>query len=157
MVPNCGRKGDLIINGHPIDQGLGDHTQFPGDAPSAEGGSIVVVLATNAPLSSRQLLRIAKRAVIGIGRTGSIVSHGSGDFVIAFSTARPTHHERASLVVQRTQLWESQLTPLFGAAVESTEEAILNALCMATTMTGRDKHTAEALPMDRIMQIVARS
>ena len=150
VVPNCGRKGDLIINGTPITQVLGQSASNSQTLLSPEGGSIVVIIATNAPLSSRQLSRLAHRAVIGIGRTGSVVSHGSGDFVIAFSTA---HHERqdtSSLLINRTQLKEKLLTPLFGAVVETTEEAILNALFMATTLTGRDNHVGEALPIDGI-------
>ena len=89
VVPNCGRKGDLIINGTQINQMLTQPSSDSRTLHSPEGGSIVVIIATNAPLSSRQLVRLAHRAVIGIGRTGSVVSHGRGDFVIAFSTA---HH-----------------------------------------------------------------
>ncbi len=152
VVPNCGRKGDLVLNGTPITKILKESpTSSPDQAPS-EGGSIVVIIATNAPLSSRQLSRIARRAVIGIGRTGSVVSHGSGDFVIAFSTAYRENQETTSLTVERTQLQERWLTSYFGAVAEVTEEAIVNALSMATTMTGRDNHTANALPIGEIAQ-----
>jgi D-aminopeptidase len=153
VVPNCGRKGDLVLGGIPINQLLEmNHPNPDTSSLTSEGGSIVVIFATDAPLTSRQLARIARRAVIGIGRTGSVVSHGSGDFVIAFSTAhRRSPYERHSMV-QREQLKDAQLTPLFAVAIEATEEAILNALCMATNMTGRDDHTAEALPIDRIAQ-----
>jgi D-aminopeptidase len=150
VVPNCGRKGSLILDGTPITQLLNQPPHDTQDPVTSEGGSIVIVLAINAPLSSRQLIRIARRAVIGIGRTGSVVSHGSGDFVIAFSTAYKERQEAQSPVVNRTQLRDRLLTPFFGAVVEATEEAILNALFMAQTLTGRDNHVGEALPVDKI-------
>ncbi len=151
VVPNCGRKGDLIIKGIPITQILDELQQpSPTSLLTSEGGSIIVILATNAPLTSRQLTRIARRAVIGIGRTGSVVSHGSGDFVIAFSTAYRDQTNKQDLVVRRTQLLDRRLTPFFGAAIEVTEEAILNALCMATRMIGRDNNIAEPLPLEKI-------
>ncbi len=148
VVPNCGRQGDLIVDGVRFTNLQKEETNP--DRGSVEGGSIIVVVATDAPLSSRQLQRLARRAVIGIGRTGSVVSHGSGDFVIAFSTASQEEQTTESLVVNRTQLKESLLTPFFGAVVETTEEAILNALFMATTLTGRDNHIGEALPMHEL-------
>jgi D-aminopeptidase len=153
VVPNFGRQGDLILNGVPSGRIF---PPFPQTAPQhptqSEGGSIVVVLGTNAPLTSRQLSRLARRAVIGIGRTGSVVSHGSGDFVLAFSTAFQDSERRDELVVQRTHLREKKLTAFFGAVVEVTEEAILNALTMATPMVGRDDHKADALPLEGIAQ-----
>ncbi|MFX0079161.1 MAG: P1 family peptidase [Candidatus Hermodarchaeota archaeon] len=154
VVPNCGRKGGLTIKGVPINQIL-DESQQPTTTPlpTSEGGSIIVILATNAPLTSRQLARIARRAVIGIGRTGSVVSHGSGDFVIAFSTAYRDQTSKQDLVVRRAQLLDRKLTPFFGAAIEVTEEAILNALCMATRMVGRDNHVAESLPLESIQKL----
>jgi D-aminopeptidase len=153
VVPNCGRKGDLILNGTPITKLLRDSHNSTLDQAPSEGGSIVVVIATNAPLSSRQLTRLARRAVIGIGRTGSVVSHGSGDFVIAFSTAYREPQNSPALTTKRTQLQDRWLTPYFGAVVEATEEAIVNALFTASTMTGRDNHTAKALPVDEIFQM----
>jgi len=156
VVPNCGRHGDLIMAGIPIGRLLtspsGKHS--PTITPS-QGGSIIVVLATDAPLSSRQLERVARRAVIGIGRTGSVVSHGSGDFVITFSTAHREKRFNRAPIVKREQLQDRRLTPLFAAAVEATEEAILNALCMATTMTGRDGRVAEALPLEEVRRLLA--
>lgn len=154
VTPNFGRRGSLIMGGVPIGQLLGDADTVPAAATSMHlgGGSIVVVLATNAPLTSRQLARIARRAVIGIGRTGSIVSHGSGDFVIAFSNAHSEHRSSSDLTIQREQLRDHRLTPIFSAAIEVTEEAILNGLCMATSMVGRDNHVAKALPLDDVRQ-----
>ncbi|MFW9934868.1 MAG: P1 family peptidase, partial [Candidatus Thorarchaeota archaeon] len=150
VVPNCGRKGELILNGSPITKLLKQASSASSDHPRVEGGSIVVIIATNAPLSSRQLGRIARRAVIGIGRTGSVVSHGSGDFVIAFSTAHREPEETSLVTIERTQLHESVLTAYFGAVVEVTEEAIVNALFMATNMKGRDNHIGESLPIEEL-------
>ena len=150
-IPNCGRKGDLILNGSPITKLLGQTSNPVNDSPRIEGGSIVVIIATNAPLSSRQLGRLARRAVIGIGRTGSVVSHGSGDFVIAFSTAYRELVNTSDVTFKRTQLRDGLLTAYFGAVVEATEEAIVNALCMATHMRGRDNHVGEPLPIDELL------
>jgi D-aminopeptidase len=111
-------------------------------------GSIMIVLATDAPLSDRQLLRVAKRCGIGLGRTGSHFSNGSGDIVIAFSTAHKTPHFTKKETEIRTQLREDQpiMNELFTAAAEATEEAILNSLSQAETTIGRNGHTVEAFP-----------
>ncbi|MFB1081665.1 P1 family peptidase [Jeotgalibacillus sp. JSM ZJ347] len=108
-------------------------------------GSIMIVLATDAPLSDRQLQRVAKRCGIGLGRTGSYFSHGSGDIVIAFSTAHKIPHESASAVETRKQLREDHpvMNQLFTAAAEATEEAILNSLCQGETTRGRDGRVVE--------------
>lgn len=153
VLPNCGRRGDLILNGYPISKVLGEQVESdPHPYTHAENGSIIVIIGTDAPLTSRQLLRIARRGVIGIGRTGSVVSHGSGDFVIAFSTAKHKPSRDQALVLQREQLQDRNLTPLFRATIEVTEEAIINALTMATPMVGRDGHEAEVLPLDKIIE-----
>jgi D-aminopeptidase len=150
VVPNCGRKGDLILNGTPVTKLLNLPSISSPEPPHVEGGSIVTTIATNAPLSSRQLSRMARRAVVGIGRTGSVVSHGSGDFVIAFSTANREQEKNESIVFNRTQIKEKMLNPYFSAVVETTEEAILNALFMATTQIGRDNHIGKALPVNEL-------
>jgi len=155
VVPNFGQRGNLIMGGLPVGQYL-EGTRPSSSAAIMEKGSIVTVLATDAPLTSRQLGRVARRAVIGIGRTGSVVSHGSGDFVIAFSTAYRDRRKAEELTVQREQLRDEHMTPLFGAVVEATEEAILNALCMATDMEGRDGHVAEALPLDEVARFFGK-
>ncbi|MFX1562660.1 MAG: P1 family peptidase [Promethearchaeota archaeon] len=156
VTPNFGRRGSLIMGGVPVGQLLEKAELMSAEASSShlDGGSIVVVLATNAPLSSRQLGRIARRAVIGIGHTGSFVSHGSGDFVIAFSNAHHEFRSSSDSVIHREQLRDHLLTPFFSAAVEVTEEAILNGLCMATSMTGRDDHFVEALPLEEVHQLL---
>ena len=109
-------------------------------------GSIIIVLATDAPLSSRQLQRVIKRCGIGLGSTGSHYSHGSGDIVIGFTTAHKIPHSTKAFIETRTQLREDHVVMnlLFTAAAEATEEAIINSLSQATTTTGRDKHTVNS-------------
>ncbi|MDZ5710766.1 P1 family peptidase [Jeotgalibacillus haloalkalitolerans] len=113
-------------------------------------GSIMIVLATDAPLSDRQLQRVAKRCGIGLGRTGSHFSHGSGDIVIAFSTAYKIPHESESVMESRKQLREDHpvMNHLFQAAAEATEEAILNSLSQAITTKGRDGRVVEHYPLN---------
>jgi D-aminopeptidase len=154
VTPNFGRRGSLIMGGIPIGHLLEDDDNVTVEANSTHlgGGSIIVILATNAPLSSRQLSRIARRAVIGIGRTGSIISHGSGDFVIAFSNAYREKRSLSDSIIQREQFRDQLLTPFFSAAIEVTEEAVLNGLCMATSMVGRDDNFVEALPLEEVYQ-----
>lgn len=121
-----------------------------------EDGSCMIVVATDAPLSDRNLERLARRAVLGLGRTGGFMSNGSGDFVIAFSTAY-TISEGSDEAVQPTELLRnSAMSPLFLAVVESTEEAIYNSLVAAESMTGRDGNSAEALPHERLLEILDR-
>ncbi|MET3698254.1 D-aminopeptidase [Bacillus oleivorans] len=113
-------------------------------------GSIMMVLATNAPLSDRQLKRLAKRCGIGLGRTGSHYSHGSGDIVIAFSTANKTNHFSSHVTENHRQLRDDHpiLNQLFMGAAEATEEAILNSLSQAETTTGRKGHIAYQYPFE---------
>lgn len=157
VVPNCGRQGDLVIAGKPVGRLLEAQSRTTRSPPPKipEGGSIIVILATDAPLSSRQLARVARRAVIGIGRTGSVVSHGSGDFVIAFSNTHRESRATKAITITRKQVLDSRLTPFFSGVIEATEESIVNALCMATSMDGRDNHVAEALPLDKVTQLFA--
>src|SRR5919108_1539314 len=99
-------------------------------------GSIIVIIATDAPLDSRQLTRLAKRAALGLARTGSTARHGSGDFMLAFSTGNTIPHYPSERTFTMTHLADTHLNPLIAATVEATEEAILNALMMATSVTG---------------------
>ncbi|GAB4576155.1 MAG: P1 family peptidase [Anaerolineae bacterium] len=145
---NFGRREHLTIMGRPMGQTLKD-TLRPSTEPGP--GSIMIVLATDAPLTSRQLERLARRASYGLARTGSVGAHGSGDFVIAFTTAVRRAHQPNSLWTlpplipdEATRLIDG----LFLAVIESVEEAILNALLMAETMIGRDNHVLHALPVD---------
>lgn len=145
---NFGASRDLMIAGFPIGRQLS-----PPKTPAAQGpGSVMVVLATDAPLSARQLSRLCVRAAGGLARTGAMLTGGSGDFVIAFSTAyRVPHRAPAPTVMQPVLLNEARvLDGLFRAVIEAVEEAVLNSLAAAQTMTGRDGHTAYALPLDQV-------
>jgi D-aminopeptidase len=124
----------------------------------AEGGSCVIVVATDAPVDARQLRRIASRALLGLAATGSSMNHGSGDYVIAFSTAPSVRvaHTMDNRVEQRTLLRDEALSPLFQATREATEEAIINSLLRATTVTGFQGHTCEAIPIERLIDICRR-
>lgn len=119
-------------------------------------GSIMIVVATDAPLDARNLERLAKRAFMAIARTGGFASNGSGDYVIAFSTAPEVRIDtRAGTATNQIALLKnSEMTPLFLAAVEATEEAILNSLFQAQTMTGPNGRTIEALPLDKMLEIL---
>jgi D-aminopeptidase len=146
--------GILTIDGAPVGRALGryeysDETRLPdGD------GSCMIVLATDAPLSSRNLDRLGRRAVLGLGRVGSFMSNGSGDFVIAFSTANLVPHAPVARTRTVEELNDDALSPLFLAAVESVEEAIYNSLLKATTVTGYKGRTVEAIPIDRLREIL---
>jgi D-aminopeptidase len=119
-----------------------------------EGGSIIVVLATDAPLIPLQCQRLARRATTGLAWVGGIGSNGSGDLFIAFSTAN--HIGVNEQIANVRMLAPAAMINLFRAAAETTEEAILNALCMAETMTGKDGHTVYAVPLDRFQEVMRR-
>ena len=146
--------GVLTIDGAPVGRELGRYDFKPGDG--AGGGSCMIVVATDAPLSARDLKRLAARAVFGLARTGSSYSHGSGDFAIAFSTA-PEARVRFGETVPRARLLlpGDAVSPLFEAALEATEEAVYNSMLKATTVTGNGE-TAEAIPIDRVVEILKR-
>lgn len=171
---NHGRREELMIAGVPVgrlyDQPNRDgalHGHAPRadrieQPPVADGallsgqgeGSIIIIIATDAPLDSRQLTRLAKRAVLGVARTGSTVRHGSGDFMLAFSTGNTIPHSPGERTFTLTHLADTHLNPLLAATVEATEEAVLNALTMATTVVGRDDRRFEAISLDRLQAIV---
>jgi len=119
-------------------------------------GSCMIVVATDAPLDSRNLKRLAKRALLGIVRTGGYYSNASGDYAIAFSTADGMRisHRPQSRTIKTETLRNSQMSPLFLAAAEASEEAILNSMFKAHTMTGMDDHKIEALPLDKVKEIM---
>lgn len=153
VLTNFGDPADLTILGYPV----GRHVRPPADAqesPSGKpDGSIIIVIATDAPLDARQLGRLAKRGSFGLARTGSIAHHGSGDIALAFSTA---DHTRSGSIVERPSLVDEHLLSLlFRGVVESTEEAILNSLTMAQTTTGRLGRTVQALPLDMVVKLLA--
>jgi D-aminopeptidase len=114
----------------------------------------MIVVATDAPLSSRNLERIAKRAVLGLARTGSFMSNGSGDFVIAFSTRNPVPYGGKARERRQTVVADDAMSPLFLATVEAVEEAVLNSLLRATTVTGYRGETAEAIPIEPLREML---
>lgn len=153
VLSNFGRREDLVINGVPVGLELRDYMR---SKQPQSGGSIVMIIATDAPLTSRQLLRLAKRATHGLARTGSYSSHGSGDFVVAFTTANKIPHYPEERVVEEEFLHETQLSPLFKAVVEAVEEAIVNSLLRAVTVVGRDNHVRYAIPIDKLVDIMVK-
>lgn len=145
--------GDLIINGAPVGREL-VKTFSEGEAEGRkEDGSCMIVVATDAPLSPHNLQRLAKRAVLGLGRTGSYMSNGSGDYVIAFSTAYRVPYRSEVLNPPVALVSNDHTSILFQAVVEATEEAIVNSLLKATTLTGRAGHTGSAIPVDKLREI----
>lgn len=120
-------------------------------------GSIMIIVATDAPITSRNLERLAKRAFLGVARVGGFASNGSGDYVISFSTNKDVRiHQDEESSYKITKLKNDSMTPLFLAAVEATEEAILNSLFMAESITGWNGHTQEALPVDEVIEILKK-
>jgi D-aminopeptidase len=155
---NYGLRDALRIDGVPVGREIGPEivpAHYSGAArQQQEGGSIIVVLATDAPLLPIQCQRLARRATTGLAWVGGIGSNGSGDIFIAFSTANNIGPNENISNVQ--MLAPAAMTSLFRAAAEATEEAILNALCMAETMTGKDGRTVYALPLDRLERVMRR-
>lgn len=149
--------GVLQIDGAPVGEELGKFS-FSNQLLNNVDGSCMMVVATNAPLDARNLQRLAKRAFMGLAKTGGIASNGSGDYVIAFSTAdsiRVPHNYKQPL--ERVSLLHNdELSPLFMASIEATEEAIINSLLTATFTTGYKGHAVEALPMDKVLPILRK-
>jgi D-aminopeptidase len=152
--------GIMRINGAPVGRELGTYSfreqVLSDDDGDKEDGSIMIVVATDAPLTARSLDRLGLRAIMGLARTGSFASNGSGDYVIAFSSNPDVRKPRTSSEpVANNVLVNSSMSPLFAAAAEATEEAIYNAIFKATTITS-DRGTLEAVPLDRIMEILEK-
>ena len=141
--------GVLRVDGLHVDEAMGRAPYGTGD------GSCMIVLATDAPLSPRNLERMASRAVMGLARTGSFMSNGSGDFVIAFSTRNAVPFDEVYTTRSEELLYNNFTSPLFLATVEAVEEAVLNSLLKATTVTGHMGHTREALPIEPLREMVA--
>jgi len=149
--------GVLQIDGVPVGEILGEFS-FSDQLLNNVDGSCMIIVATDAPLDHRNLLRLAKRAMLGLGKTGGIASNGSGDYVIAFSTAQElrvpfTGNEK---IINTPLLQNDQTSPLFMAAIEATEEAIINSLFAAKTTTGRNAHQVEGLPLDKVIPILKK-
>jgi D-aminopeptidase len=153
---NYGTRDNLTIAGVPVGREIAGAERIRGNQPAADrDGSIIVVVATDAPLLPHQLERVARRVPMGIARLGGVASNGSGDIFLAFSTANPGA-AAASGVTPLTWLPNSDLSPFFQATVEATEEAIVNALVAAETMTGINGNTVPALPIDQLRAVLAK-
>ncbi len=148
--------GALQMVGVPVGRALGQYSLRGGGAGQRTDGSIVIVVATDAPLSERNLARLARRALGGLARTGAALSNESGDYVIAFSSHKEVRRtpERRRAAWRPLDLPNVLVSPLFQAAIEATEEAIYNSLLRATTMTGYRGRCVEALPVDRVVAIL---
>ena len=155
--------GVLQVLGAPVGRELGKYSFKDAVSRERGDGSVMIVVATDAPISDRNLERLAARAIMGLARTGSSASNGSGDFVIAFSTAKEVRRGPANLVrsdstrrlMTTAELPNDDMSALFEGVVEATEEAIYNSLFMATSVTQRGR-TVEAIPLDRVREILAR-
>lgn len=147
--------GVLQIAGVNIGKEMGKFS-YSGQLQKNEDGSCMIVVATDAPLDSRNLARLAKRAFMGLAKTGGIASNGSGDYVIAFSTAEQLRlpHESDASLEEQSVLRNDLLSPVFMAAIEATEEAIINSLFMGQTTTGMKGRTVEALPLHLVLHIL---
>ena len=164
VVTNYGARRDLhLLTGEAsVSAAAGDPPPEPAggstEPPEPAGGSVVVVLATDAPLSERQLRRLAARATFGLARAGSFAAHPSGDYVLAFSTAHRIPHRSGDPVQGFRFLRDdsAELRELFEMAGESTQEAILNSLCRAAAMEGRDGHRTDAFPYELLEPLLGR-
>ncbi|MGC1119969.1 MAG: P1 family peptidase [Candidatus Methanofastidiosia archaeon] len=154
VLSNFGKREDLTINGIPVGKELAD---WPGKDGIGEGerGSIIMILATDCCLTSRQLGRVARRAGIGLARTGGNSYHGSGDVVLAFSTAQKVFHD-SDTVLEMKAVPDHLLNQVFTAAAEATEEAIVNSLLYAETTDGRDNRVRYHIPEEEIDGILGR-
>jgi D-aminopeptidase len=165
LQSNFGAREQLSIRGFPVGQWLKDWPNNRLSSPSGtgagvadNGGSCMMVVATDAPLSKRQLGRLARRAPLGLARTGFTSSPGSGDYVIAFSTTnRKSEIDEIIQTVERLVDERKTLGLLFQGVVEATEEALLNSLVAAETMHGRDGHVVHAIPMEEVQERIAKS
>ena len=156
--------GVLQVEGAPVGREL-DRYAFQ-NAVAAQGnvrgladdrgdGSVIIVVATDAPLSDRNLRRLASRGMMGLGRTGSSASNGSGDYVLAFSTAASVRRGFDAAQLQTTELANEQMSAVFQASVDAVEESVYNALFMATTVSGNGQ-TVEAIPLDKVREVLQR-
>jgi len=160
---NCGRRPQLTIAGVPVGRETPNGAPYaelalpkrPGGEAEGDVGSIIIVIATDAPLLPHQLKRLARRATLGLARTGSTSGNGSGDIFIAFSTANAGADKTPGPNAVRT-VSNERISPLFTATVEATEEAIVNAMVGAETMTGIDGHTVNALPKSELKRVLGK-
>ena len=146
---NHGDRGQLLVDGVPV----GRHLDTEMSTLHREG-SICIVVATDAPLSPLLLNRLAKRAALGLARTGAVANHGSGDFIIAFSTSRKLDRKDESPVLNLPEINMDAVDPLFEATAEAVEEAVINALFKAETTVGRDGNVSHELPVEATLKIL---
>ena len=148
--------GVLTINGVPVGRELAGGRLDDVRDDGRDQGSCMIVIATDAPMSARNLRRLAKRAVSGLTRTGSYLENGSGDYVIAFSTGYQVPADVTRLEPAVSLVTDVTMNPLFQAVVEASEEALYNSMFMATTVTGNEGHTRQAIPLDKVVQLTRR-
>lgn len=153
VLVQANHGGDLLVRGVPVGRGLGRTGVTRGAANKNGDGSIIIVVATDAPLGDRNLRRLATRAMMGLGRTGSSAGNGSGDYVIAFSTSPAVRRTRGAARVAITELGNDEMDALFEAVAEATEESVDNALFMAATVTGNGNR-AEAIPLAEVKKLL---
>jgi D-aminopeptidase len=151
LQANFGRRSQLVIAGVPLGK------EIPGEVYKQESGSCIAVVATDAPLLPSQLKRLARRVSLGLARTGTISGNGSGDLFIAFSTANPNVANPNQITHSVETIPNDLLDPLFAGVVQATEEAVVNALVDNHSMRGRDNHYVEALPHDRLRELMKRT
>jgi D-aminopeptidase len=152
---NFGHLEDLRIQGAPLGLVLAELPEFIKlERRRTSYGSIIAIVATDAPLLPHQITRLCKRAALGIGRGGSWAAHDSGEIVVGFSTGNVFPRGAPGLTFDMTILRDTRMDPLYRATVEATEEAILDSLCMAEPMTGQSDHHAPALPLDRLPELL---
>ena len=147
---NCGRKEDLTILGAPV----GKKVELPSEPEKSPGNSIMMIVATDVDMETRQLWKLAKRTTLGLARTGAYSSNGSGDYTISFTTKGLSQKDYLDSMGIDTLRTDGYLSPLYKGVVESTEEAIINALFMAETMTGYRGNTRHALPLDQTLRVL---
>jgi D-aminopeptidase len=150
LQANFGRRPELTIAGVPVGK------EIPGEVYKQESGSCIAVVATDAPLLPNQLKRLGRRVSLGLARTGTTSGNGSGDLFIAFSTANPNVANPDQVTHNVKTIPNDLMDPLFSAVVQATEEAVVNALIDNRSMTGRDNHRVDALPHDRLREIMKR-
>ncbi|MFY9431016.1 MAG: P1 family peptidase, partial [Acetomicrobium sp.] len=151
--------GILTVNCAPVGRELGRYAYsedlpYPFSETQEPNGSVMVVVATDAPLDHRQLKRVAKRVSLGLARTGFYGSNGSGDFFIAFSTAAIIPHEPDQITLKNTVMTNEALSPLFLATVEATEEAVINSILKAKTIMGRDGNIKEEIDIQELIRVL---
>jgi len=154
-MSNFGVMRQLRVGGLPVGEVLeARYREIPRRGRSY--GSIIAIVATDAPLNTHQLNRLAKRAALGVGRVGSTAMHGSGEIVLAFSTANQVPRETRKMVYRMKILLDPRLDPLYEACIDATEEGILNALCMARDMDGANGNVCRAMPLGDVKELVGQ-